>query len=50
MERGDTVTETAASVGYSDVFAFSRMFKRRFGVPPSQYRDRCGEQRRTGGT
>ena len=39
MERGYTVTEAAASVGYADVFAFSRTFKRCFGVPPSQYRN-----------
>lgn len=38
-EQGYTVTETAASVGYADVFAFSRMFKQYYGVPPSEYRN-----------
>lgn len=28
----------ARSTGYADVFAFSRMFKRRFGAPPSAFR------------
>ncbi|MBQ8813471.1 MAG: AraC family transcriptional regulator [Lachnospiraceae bacterium] len=40
MELGYTVTETAASVGYADVFAFSRMFKQYYGVAPSEYRSR----------
>ncbi len=45
MEQRYTVTETAISVGYSDVFAFSRMFRRHFGMPPSQYRDSCINQK-----
>lgn len=32
------VTVTAASVGYSDVYTFSRAFKKHYGVPPSEYR------------
>lgn len=31
-------TVTAASVGYSDVFVFSRAFKSYFGVSPSEYK------------
>lgn len=37
-ELGYTVTETAMSVGYADVFAFSRMFKQFYGVSPKYYR------------
>ena len=33
--HGYSVTVTALSVGYPDVFAFSRAFKRHFGYPPS---------------
>ena len=29
--------EVAVLVGYGDIFNFSRMFRRRFGVPPSAY-------------
>ena len=34
-----TVAEVAARVGYVSEFAFSRAFKRRFGVPPSRFRE-----------
>ena len=37
---GYSVTETAASVGYADVFAFSRTFKKFYGISPSEYRHR----------
>jgi AraC-like DNA-binding protein len=33
-----TVAEVAARVGYVSEFAFSRAFKRRYGVPPARYR------------
>ena len=33
-ERGTTVAETAAKLGYSDAFAFSRQFKKYWGLPP----------------
>lgn len=33
-----SVSVTASSVGYSDVYVFSKMFKRYFGVSPSKYR------------
>lgn len=33
-----SATEAAHSTGYPDVFAFSRMFKRKFGVSPSGYK------------
>lgn len=38
MESGCSVTETAASVGYADVFAFSRTFKKYYGISPGRYR------------
>lgn len=34
-----TVTQAALSTGYSDVFSFSKMFKRHFGVSPAQYKE-----------
>lgn len=35
--QGLTPGEAARQVGYTDVFNFSRMFSRRYGVPPSRY-------------
>lgn len=35
---GYSVSVTALSVGYNDVYTFSKMFKCYFGVSPSQYR------------
>lgn len=32
-----SVSVVAASVGYGDLFSFSRCFKRCYGVPPSRY-------------
>ena len=32
-----TVTETAGRVGYSDVYQFSRAFKKYYGVSPKNY-------------
>jgi len=37
-EYGYSATEAARSTGYPDVFAFSKMFKRKFGVSPSIYK------------
>lgn len=34
---GKSVSITAQSVGYSDIYTFSKTFKRHFGMPPSQY-------------
>ncbi|TDF94860.1 helix-turn-helix transcriptional regulator [Paenibacillus piri] len=33
-----TITETALSVGYPDVYSFSRAFKKYYGKPPSDWR------------
>ena len=33
----DTISEIAASVGYSDPLYFSRAFKKKYGISPSQY-------------
>ena len=35
--RRFTVSETAAAVGYADVYTFSRVFKLKHGVSPTQY-------------
>jgi AraC-like DNA-binding protein len=37
LEHG-SVSETAASLGYTDPFVFSRQFHKRIGIPPSVYR------------
>lgn len=37
VKRGMTVTVAANSVGYSDIFNFSKMFKRSYGIPPRKY-------------
>ena len=37
-EHGMSVSTTANSVGYRDIYNFSRMFKKHYGVPPSKYR------------
>lgn len=39
VTKGTSVTVTAISVGYGDVFTFSRAFKNHFGVSPSEYAD-----------
>ena len=37
VSQGLSPGEVAQRVGYGDIFNFSRMFRRRFGVPPSAY-------------
>ena len=32
----------AAAVGCPDIYYFSRLFRRRFGVPPGRYRRQAG--------
>lgn len=36
-EQGLSQKEAATRVGYPDVYTFSRMFKRKFGIPPGEY-------------
>lgn len=38
LEYGYTPGQAALSTGYPDILSFSRMFKRRFGVSPREYR------------
>ena len=35
--------EVSAEVGYADQNYFSRIFKREFGLSPTEYRDSCSE-------
>lgn len=37
VEQGETPTTAANSVGYTDIYNFSRMFKRRYGLSPRAY-------------
>jgi AraC-like DNA-binding protein len=37
----DAITEVCLSVGFSSLGSFSTLFKRRFGVPPSRFRQRA---------
>jgi AraC family transcriptional regulator of arabinose operon len=34
-----SISEIAAETGYADVFQFSRLFKRRMGLPPGRWRE-----------
>ncbi len=38
--------EAAAACGYADVFSFSKMFKKKFGVPPGKYAQAGSEPQR----
>lgn len=42
LKSNDKVEYIAAQVGYQDAFAFSVMFKKWIGCPPSEYRQRRG--------
>ena len=42
LQDGYSITVTAASVGYQDIYTFSKMFKRYFGKAPSHYRSFSG--------
>ena len=38
-DKGMTLQQIAAAVGYNDAFHFSRSFKQTFGMNPTEYRD-----------
>lgn len=40
LQEGHTVTETAEMLGFNDIYYFSRCFKKRVGLSPSQYKER----------
>ena len=44
---GATVGETAYAAGFRDQFYFSRVFRKRRGIPPGEYRDRLRKTFRT---
>lgn len=46
LERGESITELALNLGYSELSAFSRAFKRWAGVSPQQWRPAEGLPRR----
>lgn len=39
-EHGLSPTEASMSVGYSDIYLFSKMFKRKYGISPREYKKR----------
>ena len=41
LSLGYGVTTTAISVGYTDIYNFSKIFKQRFGAAPSHYQRNC---------
>ena len=41
LQIGMSVKSTTFSCGFTDQFYFSRIFKKRMGVPPSEYRKMC---------
>ena len=44
-ETEESLHEIAAAIGYGDAFVFSKMFKKRFGVPPSIFREAANKER-----
>lgn len=45
LSQGLSVAETAERCGYSDVFLFSKMFKRRFGASPANWKKMQAEKK-----
>lgn len=45
LESGESLEEIAELLGYSSVFNFSRFFKDRIGVPPTEYKKNIKEPR-----
>lgn len=39
--RGYSISVTALSVGYNDVYIFSKMFKRYYGISPSHFKEKA---------
>jgi AraC-like DNA-binding protein len=39
-EAGKAIAQVAYSIGYDSEEAFSRAFKREFGLPPARWRDK----------
>jgi AraC-like DNA-binding protein len=44
LATGQRVKETAAKLGFSDAYYFSRMFRRHMGASPASYRLRAGAE------
>ena len=42
-----SITEIANMIGYTDALAFSKMFRKRHGVSPRQYRSEAKATRQT---
>jgi len=40
LEEGNSVKNVSALIGYNDEFYFSRLFKKKFGLPPNQIKNK----------
>lgn len=45
IENGQNVSVAAYSTGYTDVFVFSKMFKRHYGISPTEYKKNAERKR-----
>ena len=43
QELGYTPTQAAIAVGYSDIYSFSKLFKKHIGISPAEYKKRSGK-------
>ena len=44
LKKGYNVAETSQMVGYTDYFSFSKAFKKRYGTPPSKYKNKTNAE------
>lgn len=44
LNKGYNVNETSQMVGYTDYFSFSKAFKKRYGTPPSKYKNKTNAE------
>ena len=42
QNKGSSVREAARAVGYEDMYTFSKIFKKKYGLSPMQYKNTMG--------